>query len=136
MIGQRMREILENSTFSQSALARHFGMSSQRINQYLTNKREPDLAFIVKFCDFFGITPNNLLGYETSIDKTSIYDSAAKVVTVVENFITLHKIKMDAENKAQLIAGLIVKILSTPKEEQATVVKCVLEWEADKRAIV
>lgn len=131
-----MREILENSTFSQSALARHFGMSSQRINQYLTNKREPDLAFIVKFCDFFGITPNNLLGYETSIDKTSIYDSAAKVVTVVENFITLHKIKMDAENKAQLIAGLIVKILSTPKEEQATVVKCVLEWEADKRAIV
>lgn len=131
-----MREILENSTFSQSALARHFGMSSQRINQYLTNKREPDLAFIVKFCDFFGITPNNLLGYETSIDKTSIYDSAAKVVAVVENFITLHKIKMDTENKAQLIAGLIVKILSTPKEEQATVVKCVLEWEASKRAIV
>lgn len=131
-----MREILENSTFSQSALARHFGMSSQRINQYLTNKREPDLAFIVKFCDFFGITPNNLLGYETSIDKTSIYDSVAKVVAVVENFITLHKIKMDTENKAQLIAGLIVKILSTPKEEQATVVKCVLEWEADKRAIV
>lgn len=131
-----MREILENSTFSQSALARHFGMSSQRINQYLTNKREPDLAFIVKFCDFFGITPNNLLGYETSIDKTSIYDSAAKVVAVVENFITLHKIKMDTENKAQLIAGLIVKILSTPKEEQATVVKCVLEWETDKRAIV
>lgn len=128
-----MREILENSTFSQSALARHFGMSSQRINQYLTNKREPDLAFIVKFCDFFGITPNNLLGYETSIDKTSIYDSAAKVVAVVENFITLHKIKMDTENKAQLIAGLIVKILSTPKEEQATVVKCVLEWEADSR---
>lgn len=131
-----MREILENSTFSQSALARHFGMSSQRINQYLTNKREPDLAFIVKFCDFFGITPNNLLGYETSIDKTSIYDSAAKVVAVVESFITLHKIKMDTENKAQLIAGLIVKILSTPKEEQATVVKCVLEWEADKQAIV
>lgn len=136
MIGQSMRKIIETSSYSQSAVARHFGISSQRLNQYLTNKNEPDLAFIVKFCDFFGITPNILLGYEASIDKTSIYDSAAKVVAVVENFITLHKIKMDTENKAQLIAGLIVKILSTPKEEQATVVKCVLEWEADKRAIV
>lgn len=136
MIGQSMRKIIENSSYSQSALARHFGISSQRLNQYLTNKNEPDLAFIIKFCDFFGITPNNLLGYETAVDKNSVYDSATKVVTVVENFFELHKIKMSTEKKAQLVAGLIIKILSTPKEEQATVVKCVLEWEADKRAVV
>lgn len=118
MIGQSMRKIIETSSYSQSAVARHFGISSQRLNQYLTNKNEPDLAFIIKFCDFFGITPNNLLGYETNIDKTSIYDSAAKVVTVVENFITLHKIKMDAENKAQLIAGLIVKFYPRLKKNK------------------
>lgn len=61
-----MRNIIEAASFSQSAVARHFGISSQRFNQYLAGKREPGLAFIVKFCDFFNITPNMLLGYENT----------------------------------------------------------------------
>lgn len=36
-----MRNIIEAASFSQSAVARHFGISSQRFNQYLTGKREP-----------------------------------------------------------------------------------------------
>lgn len=66
MIEQAMRKIISSSKYTQTDLANQFGISQPRFNQYLTGKREPDLAFIVKFCDFFNITPDVLLGYKNT----------------------------------------------------------------------
>lgn len=132
----KYENIIANSCYNQTNLAELLGISQARLNNYILDKREPDFAFIVKFCKFFKITPNDLFGFESTINYNNIYDNTAKVVKVVDDFINLHKIKMDSDSKAQLVAGLTVKLLSTPKEKQDSVISCVLEWEAGKRAVV
>lgn len=117
MIGQNMRNIIAAASFSQSAVARHFGISSQRFNQYLTGKREPDLAFIVKFCDFFNITPNMLLGYENTpntpndniiIPADTLRDIVYTAYKVFAEHTALQKPKEDLETTAQKIADVCV----------------------------
>ena len=117
MIEQAMRKIINSSTYTQTDLANHFGISQPRFNQYLTGKREPDIAFIVKFCDFFNITPNVLLGYESApnvptgniiIPADTLRDIVYTAYKVFAEYTTCQKPKEDLETTAQKIADVCV----------------------------
>lgn len=116
MLGQNMKKILEDNSCSQSSLARYFGISSQRVNQYLSDKREPDFAFILKFCKYFNITPNQLFGYEEyskledkiNISKENLRNIVYTAYKVFDEYISKQKPKEDIETTAQKIADVCV----------------------------
>ncbi len=117
MIGKAMKEILNSSMYTQTDLANHLGISQPRLNQYLTEKREPDLSFIVKFCDFFNITPNVLFGYESphgvlsdniTIQADTLRDIVYTAYKIFAEHIALQKTKEDLETTAQNIANICV----------------------------
>ena len=68
-------------------------------------------------------------------DDTLIYNKVSTVVKVVEDFITDHKLKIDSEKKAQIIAGLTVKLLNTPPNDQAKIIEFALDWELNKQIV-
>ena len=117
MIEQAMRKIINSSKYTQTDLANQFGISQPRFNQYLTGKREPDLAFIVKFCDFFNITPDVLLGYKNTtntpndkiiIPADTLRDIVYTAYKVFAEHTALQKPKEDLETTAQKIADVCV----------------------------
>ncbi len=131
MIENRMRDIVVASGQSQAYLSRMFGISQPRFNQYLTGKREPDLAFIKKFCDFFHITPNTLLGYDNkpivndnyiNISETDFRDTVYTAYTVLCEYIMTNKKNPSMEEMGQTLAKLCYNGAKLdPQERKGTI---------------
>lgn len=54
---------------SQSEFARLFGVKQNTVNQWANGKREPDLDTLCKICILFGISYDELLGYNKTVRK-------------------------------------------------------------------
>lgn len=127
-----MKNIIEISGYSQAELANKFGISQPRLNQYLSEKREPDLAFIVRFCDFFHITPNHLLGYadkpivtEGSINITEqdFRDTIYTAYTTLCDFILTHNKKQTTEEIGTNLARICYNAAKVESSERKGIIK-------------
>jgi transcriptional regulator with XRE-family HTH domain len=58
---------------SQRAAAAELGISQALLSHYENGIREPGLAFVVKACDFYGVSADYLLGRTMSKDGAIIY---------------------------------------------------------------
>lgn len=111
-----MRHIIEDSPYTQTEVANRLGVSQPRFNQYLSEKREPDIEFILKFCKFFNITPNKLFGYEEyskledkiNISEENLRNIVYTAYKVFDEYISRQKPKEDIEKTAQKIADVCV----------------------------
>ena len=59
---KRLRELREERTLSQTAVANAIGFSTKAISQYETGAREPSIETIKALCTFFGVSSDYLLG--------------------------------------------------------------------------
>jgi transcriptional regulator with XRE-family HTH domain len=57
---------------SQRAAAKNFGISQALLSHYENGIREPGLPFLVKACDYYGVSADFLLGRTLSRDGTTI----------------------------------------------------------------
>ena len=62
MYGERLKELRETYHLSQAQLALDLGTNQQSISRYEKELIEPNIAMIVKICDYFEITADFLLG--------------------------------------------------------------------------
>ena len=87
---------------SQRTAAKELGISQALLSHYEKGIREPGLAFVVKACDFYGVSADFLLGRSMSRDGTTILDAD-----------TLHDASADRDNvlKGSVIATLTKKLL-------------------------
>ena len=97
-IGDNMRAILSKAGYAQDPAAKKLGISQPRLNQWLNNKRIPDIESIENFCKVFNITLDELLNYKDedgnfkkltlpdNIVKIDILDVVACCGNGVENF--------------------------------------------------
>lgn len=60
---------------SQRSAAKELGISQALLSHYENGIREPGLAFVVKACDFYGVSADFLLGRTLSRDGTTILDA-------------------------------------------------------------
>lgn len=59
----------------QRLAAKELGISQALLSHYENGVREPGLAFVVKACDFYGVSADFLLGRTMSRDGTTILDA-------------------------------------------------------------
>ena len=58
----RLAEIMEQTHTRQSDLADYLGMSRAAVSQYISGKREPDIATLTKIAKFFNVSLDYLAG--------------------------------------------------------------------------
>lgn len=64
MIGETIKKMRENQDITQQELADRLSLSRSALSLYEINAREPDLATLAKFADYFGVSIDYLIGRE------------------------------------------------------------------------
>lgn len=83
---------------SQRQAAKALGISQALLSHYENAAREPGLVFVVKACDFYGVSADFLLGRTLSRDGTTILDAD-----------TLYDVSNDKDN---IVRGSVMATLS------------------------
>lgn len=60
--GQRLRELRNGHSISQSELAKHIGVSKSSINMYERDEREPGFETLEAIADYFNVNMDYLMG--------------------------------------------------------------------------
>ena len=63
---KNLRDRAEELGLSNAEVARRAGLEERRYGNYVTARREPDLATLVRIAEVLETTPNVLLGVETA----------------------------------------------------------------------
>jgi len=71
ILAQRLKERAKQLNITNSEAARRIGLEERRYGHYITGKREPDLATLVKIADVLGTTTNWLLGVPDQFEDSS-----------------------------------------------------------------
>ncbi|HYD64081.1 helix-turn-helix transcriptional regulator [Azospirillum sp.] len=66
--GQALRDRARALGLTLSEVARRAGMSERRFGNYVTGRREPDFATLLRICRVLATTPNDLLGVGEAAD--------------------------------------------------------------------
>lgn len=64
LFASNLRRRAEELGISNAEVARRVGLSERRYAHYVSGKREPDLATLVRIAEVLGTTPNRLLGID------------------------------------------------------------------------
>ena len=81
----RIKELRQKNNLTLRALGEKINMSSSRLSQYETGKREPKLETWQKLADFFGVSVPYLQGYvEINIPNDLKFDSKQDAIDCIE----------------------------------------------------
>lgn len=58
----RLKQLMESRGLNNRALADEVNITTAALSRYLTKERTPDLKYIVKLSDYFGVSVDWLLG--------------------------------------------------------------------------
>lgn len=86
--GSNLRRRAEELGISNAEVARRVGLSERRYANYVSGKREPDLATLVRIAEVLGTTPNSLL-------TASISDQASSVEDLLRDRLLIAASRMD-----------------------------------------
>jgi transcriptional regulator with XRE-family HTH domain len=64
--GANLRQRAEQLGLSNAEVARRVGLSERRYGNYVTGRRQPDFALLVRIAEVLQTTPDELLGVERS----------------------------------------------------------------------
>lgn len=64
VLAKKLKEKAAQLGISNAAVARRMELDERRYAHYVSGRRSPDLAMLVKIADTLGTTPNELLGIE------------------------------------------------------------------------
>ena len=62
MIGNMIKQLRINSKLTQEELSNILGINRSTLSKYETNENEPDFEFLIKFCDYFDVSADFVLG--------------------------------------------------------------------------
>lgn len=70
---------------SNAEVARRAGLTERRYGNYITGRREPDLATLVRIANVLGSSPNSLLDFETTAKAPTADDLLkAKIASAMQ----------------------------------------------------
>lgn len=65
----RLKQIMAETGVTQQQVADGIGMSLQAINNYIHDKREPNIATLIKLADYFGVSVDYLIGRDVPAER-------------------------------------------------------------------
>tara|TARA_R110002050_G_scaffold159927_4_gene289386 strand:- start:33 stop:353 length:321 start_codon:yes stop_codon:yes gene_type:complete len=79
-----LRTRAEELGISNAEAARRANLSERRYGNYVSGRREPDLATLVRIAQVLETTPNMLLGFETAPIDDTLRSKINSAVSVLE----------------------------------------------------
>lgn len=67
VFGERLASLMDG--LSQKQLAEAVGISQQTVSRYLAGRHIPDAQILIKFCRYFEVSADYLLGLKDKTDK-------------------------------------------------------------------
>ena len=77
----RLRDLREDRDLRQIDVSKATGIDQRTLSNYETGKTNPDSFAIIKFCDFYNVSADYLLGRESDTNTTT-----DEIVTRLEKF--------------------------------------------------
>ena len=96
-IGNRLKALREERGLRQVDLANAIGVALTTISGYELNTRTPRIEVLTKIADFFGVTPNYLLGEDEDLSQLEAeFPDGIRVLRRANN-------EMTEEQKKQIV---------------------------------
>ena len=83
--GERISELRKRRMMSQRKAAAELGISQALLSHYENGLREPRLEFVVKLCDYYGVSADYILG------RTDKIGSREEINTLLSKVKELHE---------------------------------------------
>jgi len=82
----KLGELRHEKGLSQRQAAAELGISQALLSHYEQNAREPKLEFVIKVCDYYGVTTDYILGRtnERSDGASRLFAKVSKIVGSLE----------------------------------------------------
>jgi transcriptional regulator with XRE-family HTH domain len=74
LFANNLRQRAEQLELAHAEVARRAGLSERRYGNYVSGRREPDLATLVRIAQVLETTPNDLLGVSTDGRRDALGD--------------------------------------------------------------
>lgn len=84
----KIRYLMEKHNIKQRDICEALGVGQSTMSQYVTGKREPDIATLIRIADYFGVSVDYLIGHETAAGG-SVSPAPANVVYVNDKKVAL-----------------------------------------------
>lgn len=109
-LGAKLAFLREQKTLTQKEMAALIKMSRSRLSLYEINQREPDLATLKQFADFFNVTLDYLAEHQSeTISQNIESESVINLDKLLSKpHILWHGIPLSHEDKAKMKATLNV----------------------------
>ena len=119
--GQKLRQRARQLGLSDAEVARRAGLSERRYGNYVTGKREPAYAVLLKLCAVLDADPNSLLGFKSAEFKPQ---RGKRVAEPHEKTLSRLRAGLTAldENDGELLAQLantIVRVRARTKKRRS-----------------
>lgn len=111
MIGDKLKEIRENTGMNKKEFANYIGIKYTTYNGYETGAREPDSDFLILISTKFDVSTDYILGLQTESNVLHSYSLKASEYTHIEKYR-----KLDPQGQEH--------------------VNIVLEWEAQRTSTI
>ena len=101
---------------SQRSVAKDLGISQALLSHYENGIREPGLTFVVKACDYYGVSADFLLGRTLSrdgttiVDAESLYDYSAEKDNILRGSVMATLSKKLLVNSVSILFDLLGKV--------------------------
>ena len=101
---------------SQRSVAKDLGISQALLSHYENGIREPGLTFVVKACDYYGVSADFLLGRTlnrdgtTIVDAESLYDYSAEKDNILRGSVMATLSKKLLVNSVSILFDLLGKV--------------------------
>ena len=114
-LGKKLQDLRNNKGITQKELAEMMGIGQSTIAMYETDKREPDLATLAQFVNFYNISFNEILSYLPTPNHPETPDSSPAVTP--DDRKLLDKINNLSDRDKAIIRAVIE--VDTAKKENA-----------------
>lgn len=125
-LGQKIRELRRRDGRTQEALAEAIGVTSQAVSRWEANGGYPDMEMIPAIANYFGISIDELFGYENDREKKIL-----AIIQKVEEYDIKHKV--DGNWVEDCLSILRDGLAEFPNNERLLISLADTLWEAGWR---
>lgn len=93
MIGDRIKETREKNNFTQSALAKKFGISRSAVNAWELGVSIPSAQYLIGLANLFKVSTDYLLGLDQkeTIDVSDLTDDEKAIIYSLMDYFNQHR---------------------------------------------
>ncbi len=113
-IGSKLKQAARKSGLSNAEVARRIGISPERYGNYTRNHRQPDYEMLTRICEILGTTPNDLLGYTSTLPSMENDAFLFDVIRTVLKTFHAHELNTEPDTVARIVVHLYRKLRPLP----------------------